>query len=97
MLFWLAPIIGGMAGGFVARLLGESPASGEEPRVATTWAPDWVGRPRGESLVAVSVLCFRVCWIVSEIERAGVLLMSQTRHRRGALGPRIIVHSRTGE
>ena len=35
-LFWVAPIIGGMAGGFVARLLGESPASGEEPRVATT-------------------------------------------------------------
>ena len=35
-LFWLAPIIGGMAGGFVARLLGEVPASGDEPRVATT-------------------------------------------------------------
>ena len=38
-LFWVAPIIGGVAGGLVARLLGEAPASGDRPAVATTSAP----------------------------------------------------------
>ncbi len=38
-LFWLAPIIGGAIGGFVARMLGEEPASQDKPRLATTSDP----------------------------------------------------------
>jgi aquaporin Z len=34
-LFWLAPILGGVVGGLAARMLGDAPASGDEPRVAT--------------------------------------------------------------
>ena len=35
-LFWLAPIAGGLLGGWVARLLGEEAASHEPPSLATT-------------------------------------------------------------
>ena len=34
-LFWLAPIVGGVLGGLVARLLGETAASGDRPGIAT--------------------------------------------------------------
>jgi aquaporin Z len=34
-LFWLAPILGGICGGLIARTLGEAPASHEEPGIAT--------------------------------------------------------------
>ena len=34
-LFWVAPIVGGMLGGFVARLLGESRASHDRPNLAS--------------------------------------------------------------
>ncbi|HEY4147185.1 aquaporin Z [Pinirhizobacter sp.] len=33
-LFWLAPIVGGMLGGIVARLLGDAPASKDKPNLA---------------------------------------------------------------
>lgn len=38
-LFWLAPIVGGILGGLVARMLGDEAASHDRPRIATTSAP----------------------------------------------------------
>jgi len=38
-LFWLAPIVGGILGGLVARALGDEPASEDRPRIATTTEP----------------------------------------------------------
>ncbi len=38
-LFWVAPIIGGVLGGWVARQLGESRPSHDEPNVATEPLP----------------------------------------------------------
>jgi aquaporin Z len=35
-LFWLAPIVGGIIGGIIARALGEEPASHERPELGTT-------------------------------------------------------------
>ena len=35
-LFWLAPIAGGIIGGLVARMLGETAASRDKPQIATT-------------------------------------------------------------
>jgi aquaporin Z len=39
-LFWLAPIVGGMLGGLVARLLGEARASTDKPSLATSPVAD---------------------------------------------------------
>ncbi len=38
-LFWVAPIVGGVIGGLVARMLGEEPASQDKPQLATTSDP----------------------------------------------------------
>lgn len=35
-LFWLAPLAGGALGGYIARMLGEEPASTDKPQLATT-------------------------------------------------------------
>ncbi|WP_284691312.1 aquaporin Z [Pinirhizobacter soli] len=35
-LFWLAPIVGGMLGGIVARMLGDTPASTDKPNIAAS-------------------------------------------------------------
>lgn len=38
-MFWLAPLLGGVLGGVMARILGSEPASADRPHIATPGAP----------------------------------------------------------